>query len=84
MIAAREETENEMKDCDRYPHIEPHYQARAEEHQRREERRLRALDSTWEAYQERWTEQNLPFEPVEPKPAAVERMQLELDFWKCA
>jgi len=66
------------------PNIEPDYQARAEEHERREERRFRALDNAWETYQGRWEELNPPLELVKPKPPAVEPMQLELDFWKTA
>jgi hypothetical protein len=69
-----------MKDSERHAHIEPNYQARAEEQERREERRLRGLDNAWEAYQERWIEENPPFESVEPKPPTIERMQLGFNF----
>jgi hypothetical protein len=65
-----------MTNAERYPHIDPDYQARDEGQALREERRQRNLDNLWEAYAEQWAEEH---PHVEPKPATCEsRLQMEL------
>jgi hypothetical protein len=71
-----------MTNSERYPDIDPDYQARDDQQALHEERRQRNLDNLWEAYAEQWAEEN---PPVEPKPAASEsRLQMELLFEESA
>ena len=75
-----------MNDRERYPHHDPDYRVRDEQHARRMESQYRRmLDNdawyAWENHQETWEEQN---EYVGPKPAASERMQIEIDFKQTA
>jgi hypothetical protein len=70
-----------MKDCERYPHMEPDYPARAEEHERREERRLRTLNNAWNIRHEPSAEENLP---AVPKPPAAERIEPAPSFSQSA
>ena len=65
-----------MTNFERYPHIDPDYQAGDEARAVREERREKRLDNLWEAYAERWEEEH---PPIEPKPVTAEsRLQMEL------
>jgi hypothetical protein len=65
-----------MTNFERYPHIDPDYQARGEEQALRDERRESRLNNLWEADAETWAEGH---PPIEPKPAmGASRLQMEL------
>ena len=70
-----------MTNFERYPHIDPDYQARDEAQALGAERRQRKLDNLWEAYGEQWAEEH---PSVEPKPATGERLGREMDFEESA
>jgi hypothetical protein len=65
-----------LTNAERYPHIDPDYQARDDQQALREERRQARLNNLWEVYAETWAAEH---PPVEPKPATSEnRLQMEL------
>jgi hypothetical protein len=71
-----------VEGCERSLEPEFNRHNREDEEERREERRLKALDNAWKAAQERWERENQII--ISVKPPAGERLQLEFDFWKTA